>query len=150
MTIHGPLLAATVAVASTGALLAWARRHLLLVTVQGPSMQPTLHNGDQLIVLRNPRRLHSGDIIVLEPRSPHRPLTQPRWLIKRLIALPGDLVPAHLFSTLPNETTVPPGHFIVLGDNPDRSYDSRQHGYFTTTSILGTVIYPRHSNKTQP
>ena len=90
-------------VALAVAALFVARRRLVLVTVSGASMSPTLRDGDRVLVRR--RRLpavHRGDIVVLEP--PHDPrvdyATRSRrlggrpWNIKRVAALPGDPIPA--------------------------------------------------------
>jgi signal peptidase I len=126
-------------------LIAWARRHLLLVTVEGPSMHPTLQPGNRALVRRTPpTAARPGDIVVIKGDTPVRePDHQDYWFIKRLIALPGDPVPPHCLPTGNTDTTVPPGHLIILGDNPPRSYDSRRHGYFNTTDLLGIVIWPR-------
>jgi hypothetical protein len=31
---------------------------------------------------------------------------------------------------------------VVLGDRPDRSYDSRQHGYLAADRLMGVVVRP--------
>ena len=62
------------------------------VQVSGSSMEPTLQSGDYLFVnlLASPDR---GDIIVIEEedRDTAGNVTS-RWLIKRVIGLPGDIV----------------------------------------------------------
>jgi signal peptidase I len=38
------------------------------------------------------------------------------------------------------ERLVPPGKLVLLGDNPEWSYDSRQVGYFPGERLLGIVV----------
>src|ERR1700759_1025075 len=88
-----------------GALLvACMRQRIVLVTVEGMSMQPAFRPGDRVIVHRCPSEsLTVGDVVVLEaPRkhdSPGHSLQaeiEPsgrHWYLKRVAALPGDLVP---------------------------------------------------------
>ncbi|MGO4756065.1 S24 family peptidase, partial [Streptomyces sp. 2MCAF27] len=50
--------------------LLWARRKLVVVTVDGMSMAPTMTHGDRVLVRRRrPRQVRVGDIVVLEPPS---------------------------------------------------------------------------------
>jgi signal peptidase I len=70
--------------------------------VDGPSMQPTLHNGDRLIIWKVPRTWaritgntyipNRGDIIVFGERGLTTPDGNTKELIKRVIGLPGDRV----------------------------------------------------------
>ena len=109
--------------------------------VQGQSMEPTLHNGERLLVdkltyrFREPQR---GEIIVFRYPSDPR-----RRFIKRIIGLPGDrleirdnvvylngrpldepYIKGPTYGEYP-PVTVKPGHFFVLGDNRNNSEDSR-------------------------
>ncbi len=70
--------------------------------VDGPSMQPTLHNGDRLIIWKVPRTIakitgnayipNRGDIIVFGEQGLLAPDGSTKELIKRVIGLPGDRV----------------------------------------------------------
>jgi signal peptidase I len=63
-------------------------------------------------------------------------------MIKRLAALPGESVPpmAVPADTGPGAEVVPPRMLVLLGDNPDSSYDSREFGYFPAERLLGVVM----------
>ncbi|MHB0877429.1 MAG: signal peptidase I [Anaerolineae bacterium] len=126
--------------------------------VEGHSMEPTLHDGQHVMVnklvydLTEPKR---GDIVVL--RSPEG---GPKPLIKRVIGLPGEqvrLVEGQVYvgderldeSYLPashgNETwgpyTLQPDEYLVLGDNRDNSNDSRRFGPIQRTAIIGKAWF---------
>jgi signal peptidase I len=138
-------LAGGLAVAAGGAV--WVlRRRYLAVRVHGPSMQPTLRSG-QLVLARRTRldRVRRGQLVVVAfpPDPPGVPPVpdNPRWLIKRAAALPGDPVPAevHASGAVP-DATVPAGRLIVLGDNSAASFDSRRAGYFPGDALFGVVV----------
>jgi signal peptidase I len=69
------------------------------------------------------------------------PLDSPLWMVKRLVALPGDPVPRsetfHVRAAADDVT--PPGCLVVAADNPD-GVDSRQLGYFAGENLLGVVV----------
>jgi signal peptidase I len=128
------------------------------VRVDGFSMNPTLQNGEYILVNRlayvigKPQR---GDIIVFR-----LPNDEEQDLIKRVIGLPGDAVninsgvvkingvvlnepyiaQAPLYS---GEWKVPEGSLFVLGDNRNDSRDSHQWGLLPVDHIIGksVVIY---------
>lgn len=124
-----------------GALrLFWVRRNLVLVTVEGHSMTPTLTDGDRVLVRRRElRHVRTGDIVVLRAPTtgPYAALPLgPQWNVKRVAALPGEPVP----TGVPGEAVVPPGNFAVLGDNLDGSVDSRHRGLFTGEQLMGVML----------
>jgi signal peptidase I len=116
----------------------WLRLRLVVVTVRGDSMAPTLRSGDQVLVRRTPlRAVPAGALVVFaRPRT-----TEPGWMIKRAIAVPGDVIPRARVATLWSYpgNRVPAHHMVVLGDNPDESYDSRHFGYIGEHALLGVV-----------
>lgn len=82
------------------------------VLVEGPSMLPTLHAGDCLLV-RRPRRVRAGSVVVA--RFPARP---DLLVVKRAVRPEGDL-------------------WWVEGDNPAVTDDSRRYG---PAEVLGVVV----------
>ncbi|WP_051450178.1 S26 family signal peptidase [Actinospica robiniae] len=142
MTLVGrsglPTVAAIVCVAAAGA---WARRRLLVVTVSGESMLPTLAEGDRFLARRGTGRLAVGDIVVIEPGD-LAPLIGRGLMVKRVAALAGDPVPVRLHGTrgeFDPSARVPEGEMIVLGDGV-RSFDSRNYGFFDRQGAVAVLF----------
>ncbi len=117
-------------------------------------MEPNLHSEQRLVVEKLSYRFHGPqrfDIVVLKMPSQGEEL-----LIKRVIGLPGETVeirdgqvyvdgnlleePFTDQSTHPgrnNKVTVPPLHIYVMGDNRDRSNDSRSFGPVPIDNVVG-------------
>lgn len=142
-----------------------------LYMVEGPSMRPTLVNGERLIVnkfiyrFKQPER---GEVLVFRyPRDPSRDF------IKRVIGVAGDTIEikdsrVFLNGQLLNESyilertrgtyppvTVPEGHIYVMGDNRNNSEDSRfkDVGFVPLELVKGkaiTVFWPLDHIKTLP
>ncbi|MBL7260290.1 S26 family signal peptidase [Actinoplanes sp. LDG1-01] len=126
-----------------------------MVTVLGESMVPTLAHGDRVLVRRvRPDRTRTGEVVVAawgtpEPGGPFPftiaepepgvPPTLAPWVVKRLVAGPGDPVPEAMRAVVPDET-VPAGRFLLIGDNASASTDSRQFGYAHAEYLLGVVV----------
>lgn len=128
---------------------------LIAIKVRGPSMEPALASGRTVLVVRG-LRLRVGDVVVVErpdqmeparwlapPLS--RPLGTTPWLVKRIAAGPGDLVPPPVRARV-GAQVVPEGFVVLLGDNPRVSYDSRQAGFFPRDRVLGRV-FGRHVSR---
>jgi signal peptidase I len=65
--------------------LAGAARRFTRIAVSGHSMEPSLRDGDWLLVDRSPSRLEAGDVVVaFDPRAPDR------LIVKRLAQVGTD------------------------------------------------------------
>ena len=118
-----------------------------IITV-GPSMTPTVINGDVVLGLAN-TNLDRGDKIVFERGSD--------WLLKRIVGMPGEhirVVRGMLFIngkytredyvTFNDERfefvcQLGPDEFFVMGDNRPNSSDSRHVGPVKRSRILYEV-----------
>ncbi|MCG5221012.1 signal peptidase I [Streptosporangium sp. KLBMP 9127] len=138
---HRVLVAGALAAAGLAAGIVWARRTLVLATVEGSSMEPTLRAGDRVLVRkRGLADVRHGDLVVLMPPPEQviRRRPAPRWNIKRVVALPGDPVPAAV-AHIEGVSRVPHDALVVYGDSP-ASADSRQRGFFASDRLLGVVV----------
>ena len=124
--------------------------------IEGQSMEPTLHDGQFLIVDKISYRLgqvQRGDIIIFDaPPSPGKDF------IKRVIGLPGETVElrqgvVHINGQPLDEPyvffpvtrswgpqTVGEGVYFVMGDNRPSSNDSRMWGMLPGSEIIGRAL----------
>lgn len=129
-----------------------------ITQVVGNSMSPTLENGEVLILNKAKYRFSEvkrGDIIAFTYEDT-------KYLIKRVIGLPGDYVsikdnkvyingkyykenylkdidtPNFELTNL-GYTKVPENMYFVLGDNRDNSLDSRKIGLVNKADIIGEI-----------
>nr|WP_197104418.1 signal peptidase I [Ruoffia tabacinasalis] len=149
-------------------LIFLALRHYVLqpFQVEGSSMEPQLHNQDQMVMLRN-NEIERFDVVVFpDPRG------SGDSYVKRIIGQPGDelyfsndtlylnnqaveepyLEPIKsetegkftedfsLWDTL-GLTQVPEGYYFVMGDNRPYSGDSRQFGLIQAEDIQGVTNF---------
>lgn len=133
-------------------LVTWLRRRLVVVTVSGESMTPTYGDGDRVLVRKAALpAIRPGHVVVIEAPDPDMRWVGPPaagvvagqdWIIKRAVAVPGDPLPRERVPVVAEwpEMYVPDGKLLVLGDNPDGSYDSRAFGYVPSQRVLGIVI----------
>ncbi len=127
--------------------------------VDGMSMEPTLHNGELILVDKWSYLFHAparGDVIVFV--APPHPSED---YVKRIVALPGDtitiddtvvmvdgvklsetyVVPQnqgnpYAYKTIQN-VVVPANDYFVMGDNRAGSSDSRDWGFVPRANIIG-------------
>ena len=119
-------------------------------------MEPSLYDGDLLLVIRSRRAPRRGQIVVIDaPRE-----NGPRWRVKRVVGLPGDSLtfedgllfindvqraepylrglPAYLGLDRMS-FQVGAGRYFVLGDNRAHSEDSRSFGAIGADRVVGIV-----------
>lgn len=140
---------AAVVVAASLVLLVRVRRLVVVVDVQGPSMEPTLYEGDRVLVRRAPlTAVRTGDLVVVARPHSHEFATPGPWVIKRVAATAGERIPPVIRrGWAENEIDfagafVPAGRLLLLGDNPARSGDSRHWGFTAGDAVLGVVTRP--------
>jgi signal peptidase I len=127
--------------------------------VEGTSMEPSLHNGELILVDKWTYLFHPpqrGDVIVFV--APPAPTLD---YVKRIIAVPGDRITLNNTTVIVDGVTlnetyvaainqgnpyiekpiqnelVPPNMYFVLGDDRIRSDDSRSWGFVPRQNIIG-------------
>lgn len=128
------------------------------IRVNGPSMEPTLHHKDIMILNKTayyfsePKRF---DIVVVK--------TDKNYIIKRVIGLPGEeivyqnnelfvngnkvkekldnLETADFTTEELGSKRIPDHCYLVLGDNRGNSYDSRSIGFVKKNQLMGKTSF---------
>jgi signal peptidase I len=119
----------------------------------GPSMTPTINNGDKMIVnLDISKGIFKDDIIIFK--------TEEKSFCKRVIGVEGDKIEIKdsgifvnnklMYKTRIGDNLIKPqitlkkDEFYVIGDNVDNSYDSRFYGPINQEQIIGKVTKIQH------
>lgn len=147
-------------------LVLLAVRHFLFVpvSVEGESMEPTLHDHNRLL-LNKVGKIERFDIVVFPA-----PYAADKQYIKRIIGIPGDTILMEedqlyindvlvdeiyldnakkgleewetytsdfSLESVTGQAVVPDGSYFVLGDNRDNSKDSRVFGFISSDTVMG-------------
>lgn len=122
-------------------------------TASGETMSPTYNNGDYLLINKLSKDFVRGDVVVFKYKE------QPKtFFIKRIIALPSEKVEikdgrVYINDQILNEgyysgetmgytsITLGQDQYFVLGDNRNKSFDSRNFGPVAKPSIEGKIFY---------
>jgi len=132
--------------------------------VDGRSMEPNFHNGEYILTDKVSYRFGAperGDVVVF-----HSPADERDDFIKRIIGVPGDTImikggyvylndtkleevylndPGNVlagrFIREDTSVSVPPGKYLVMGDNRLHSSDSREWGLVDQSAIVGRAFF---------
>lgn len=149
--------ALAVAVAVLALIFTFAVR---IVQVDGSSMNPTLNNGDRILIASFLQPQY-GDVVIVDSYIPYG-----KPLVKRVIGKAGDTIdidfeqgivyrngeallepytaePTWMYETVNFPITVPEGCLFLMGDNRNHSKDSRDReiGCVDERDILGVALY---------
>lgn len=146
-----------------GAALYVSRNVLMKYPVEGDSMETTIHNGDDVLLVQS-KKIRRGDIVVFKSDEFNK------CLIKRVIGLEGDTI-AIKYSAEDNayyiyrngekltedyikepmnrnyeeaEYVVGKGEFFFLGDNRNVSLDSHARGMMGEISGIEGIVFVRY------
>lgn len=143
-------------------LLAWyiSSNWFQLMLIQGNSMEPAYHHLQMVVLNKHDREFLRGDVVAFWSTG------LSSVLVKRIVAVPGDSViirDSTLFinnqvseiyaesivftyaGIMEQEIILREGEFLVLGDNTEKSIDSRysEVGIISEAEIYGKIGFPR-------
>ncbi len=131
------------------------------VVVDGPSMDPTLKNGQLLILNKIPIKHKRFEIVVVKKNINGKK----ERLVKRIIGMPGESVEykhrklyingvkvkdkfaknteRFIMSDVYDKKKIPNDYYFVMGDNRDVSLDSRDPlvGFISEDEIVGNAVF---------
>lgn len=149
--------ALAVAVAAIALIFTFAVR---IVQVDGSSMNPTLYNGERVLI-GTFLKPDYGDVVIIDSYIPYG-----KPLVKRVIGKAGDTIdidfdkgivyrngealdepytaePTWTYESVDFPITVPDGCLFIMGDNRNNSKDSRDReiGCVDTRDVLGVALW---------
>jgi len=121
-------------------------------SVNGEAMNPTYKNNDYLLVNMFNHEFNRGDVIVFETSN------KGEYFIKRMFGMPGEKIEIKDGKIFINDNVfndiyynsktgrdisinLNQNQYFVLGDNRERSRDSRDFGAIDEKSIMGKILY---------
>lgn len=123
-------------------------------TVKGDSMEPTLKNGQTVLLQKTNKNIKQYDIVFAHSKELETDI------VKRVIAVEGDKVElrgtdiyvngkatktsfckANTNAVYAKEIVVPKGYVYVVGDNRDNSTDSRKLGSIKLDDVFGKALF---------
>ena len=128
----------------------------IIMEVSGPSMQPTLQNGEHVLVLYN-KEIKRESVVIIDVKASDNIVyntTSENW-IKRVIGLPGDTVvwtsdcKLYINGSLYEENYFPDNHFNQNTTFPNKSGDTvngsfqykDENGVIHTTMVIPEGYY---------
>lgn len=142
-------------------------------SISGPSMLPTLKNGDEVFIVQTVRNYKKDDIVVIDA-SKYNSNEEDEYYVKRIKGLPGETFKLNQIGTTSNYEIVinnkslkdingdiitiiegsvhyenlkqmpeliPKGFYFLLGDNVEKSKDSRSFGLVRKEDLMGKVNF---------
>ncbi len=131
-----------------------------IVQVDGSSMNPTLYNGERILIATFMQPDY-GDVVIIDSYIPYG-----KPLVKRVIGKAGDTIdidfdagivyrngqaleetyiaePTWTYESVNFPITVPEGCLFIMGDNRNNSKDSRDEeiGCVDTRDVLGVALW---------
>lgn len=129
--------------------------------IQGPSMEPTLHSQERIIVDKVSYWFYAparSDVVIF--KAPNDPSLS---YVKRIIGIPGDVITVENTTVKVDGVTlqepyvdpqrqgnpynpiihrvVPPNNYFVMGDDRINSSDSRDWGFVPRENIIGRATF---------
>lgn len=140
-------------------------------SISGPSMEPTLTNGDEVFIMQAVRKYKINDVVVIDA-SKYNSNGKDEYYVKRIKGLPGQtfileeteradkyyivlddeylkdikgdiiIITSDHYNNLKDlQGKIPKNSYFLLGDNTTNSTDSRKFGFVNEEDLLGKVNF---------